>query len=103
MTQQLKQLADMCEKMAALNFSKQPNFCFMEDLIGELMKQGVPVTAASDIVARMKVSISSYDSDNADWKRIVSSYGSMIIQLRSLFSESAMKSVAGQLSITYEF
>lgn len=102
-TSMLSQLADTCEKMAALDFSKQPNFLFMGDLIGSLMRQGVPVTLASEVVAQIKVNIISYDSENDDWKRIVSSYTSMILQLRKLFGDAVLKTIAGQLSITYEF
>lgn len=97
------ELANIIEEMAAQDFSKQPMFMFMEALIGELVRKGLPVTLAEKIVFAMDVKISEFDSKNEDWNRIVKAYAVIIIKLQNaIMNDEMLISMASKLSIKYE-
>lgn len=99
---QLTELADMFEKLASKEFAEMPTVQFQEALISELAKQGVPIQIATSIVALMDIQISEFDGDNADWKRIIKSFSTIIIRLRTRYGSQLMEKLAPKLSITYK-
>lgn len=99
----LKQLAESIEYMAAMDLRATPNAMFMDALETALIKKNICLNhQATKIVTRMKVTLSEFNPQNDDWKRIVDGYSTIISKLIDLYDVENVIDMANHLSINYD-